>query len=375
MFYKAFLSAMSVGLVLLTACAGATPTAGGEAVGRDTGRDGGGFLERRIRARIEERVQARQQAALAEAEALGLERRSVTTPDGRRGYLVLPPPGGTRGKPVVIVLHGGGLNAMRAMSIEYGGIWNERAQANGFTVVYPNGSPAADDPDSRHWNDCRAPSRRPGDGGLDRSDPGYTEADDVAYVSAIVADLVENDGADASRVYAVGSSNGGFMSFRLLREAGELFAGIAPSITGSPLLDECRPPTVRKPVLFTYGDADPFIPPEGGCVAPMAYPSCGRGRVHPAAHTIDFWSRFLGATERRTAEFPDRNQRDSSTQTQTDFLNAEGEVVFRVVRVNGGGHTAPAPEPASRFAERIFGARNADRPAADYIIEFFGLGR
>ncbi len=329
----------------------------------------------RFRDQLAERMRERHAQQVAQADRQGLQRRSVVTPDGQRDYLVFAPPGGSAGRPVVIVLHGGTMNAEAAMTSEYGGIWNDRAGRNRFTVVYPNGSPSRTNPDRRNWNDCRAPSVRPGDGGFDINDPTYSAADDVAFIRMIISDLTTRDQVDAARIYAVGSSNGGFMSFRLLREAGDLIAGIAPLITGSPALDECRLPTIRRPIIFTYGDSDTFIPMRGGCVAGQFNAACGQGRVEPVTQTISYWKRYLGADRETTTKIPDRNRRDSSTQTQTDFVNQEGQVMLRVVRVNGGGHTAPAPDPAPPFAARVFGARNADRPAADYIIDFFGLAR
>ncbi len=84
------------------------------------------------------------------------------------------------------------------------------ADANGIIAVYPDGI-------ARGWNDGRMTRR------IQRAD-----VDDVAFFSAALDKLESEYSVDATRVYATGISNGGFMSFRLGCDLAARFAAVAP---------------------------------------------------------------------------------------------------------------------------------------------------
>jgi polyhydroxybutyrate depolymerase len=84
--------------------------------------------------------------------------------------------------------------------------------------------------------------------------------DDVAFLRQLVHELIGHRIADPARLYLAGISNGGMMTFRLLCEHAELFAGPATMIANMPagVGEHC---SLRKPVplVMFNGTADPLV--------------------------------------------------------------------------------------------------------------------
>jgi len=95
--------------------------------------------------------------------------------------------------------------------------------------------------------------------------------DDVGYLSGLIEEAKQTYNIDENRVYLLGYSNGGFMSFRMACEASELITAIV-SLAGSTFADpaDCQPATRPVSVLQVHGTADTTILYEG---VADAYPS------------------------------------------------------------------------------------------------------
>ena len=84
---------------------------------------------------------------------------------------------------------------------------------------------------------------------------------DPAFLDALVADMIDRDDVDESRMYLTGFSNGALMVYAYACDHPEVFAAVAPmagtNVTG------CRP---DRPVslLHQHGDADLVVPYGGG---------------------------------------------------------------------------------------------------------------
>ncbi|MEJ2287719.1 MAG: PHB depolymerase family esterase [Deinococcales bacterium] len=119
---------------------------------------------------------------------------SGAVPGGR--YLIDLPPGGGRGAPLLLALHGDASSpeAMRALTE-----LSRAAAADGVAVVYPAS-------DGVLWNDGRG------------AVPGFTKLtprDDVAFLRAVVHDAVTRFDLDGSRVSVTGLGSGGSMALEL----------------------------------------------------------------------------------------------------------------------------------------------------------------
>jgi polyhydroxybutyrate depolymerase len=158
-----------------------------------------------------------------------------------RTYRLYKPAGLPASAALVLMLHGATGNAAQAER-SYG--WDQLADSAKFVVAYPDGI-------DRAWNvnggGCCGPPARQG-------------VDDVAFITAAVADIGKNVGIDSSRVYASGISNGGIMSYTLACNTG-VFAAIGPDAATQ--LDPCRSPHPTS-VMHIHGTADPLVPYKGG---------------------------------------------------------------------------------------------------------------
>ncbi|SOJ53400.1 hypothetical protein MSIMFB_00904 [Mycobacterium simulans] len=178
-----------------------------------------------------------------------------------RTYRLYKPAGLPAAAPLVVMLHGGFGSAKQA---ERSYDWDELADSEKFVVAYPDGL-------SRAWNanggGCCGRSARQG-------------VDDVAFISAAVADISHNVRINPARVYATGMSNGGIMSYTLACNTG-LFAAIGP-VSGTQL-DPCRSPHPTS-VMHIHGTGDPLVRYYGG-------PGAGIARINgpPVEQLNAFW--------------------------------------------------------------------------------------
>ena len=155
-----------------------------------------------------------------------------------RTFLLHAPPGytGDASMPLVVALHffpgdGAALRDMIEMDAQ--------ADEHGFLVAYPDGVSAG-------FNAlvcCGA-------------------EDDVGFLKALTAKLIDEWRADPDRIYATGISNGADMSFRAAVEATGVFAAVGPVSggLGGPLVE--RPDFVPKEpvsVLSIIGARDQYF--------------------------------------------------------------------------------------------------------------------
>lgn len=149
--------------------------------------------------------------------------------------------------PLVFVLHGGGGNAENAERMTG---FTEKAEQEGFIVVYPEGT-------GRHrgklltWNagHCCGYARE-------------SQADDVGFFNALTDKMLRDYSVDPRRVYVTGMSNGGMMAHRLGMELPGRFAAIAPVV--STIFGDELKPDYPVSALMINGALDKNVPPQGG---------------------------------------------------------------------------------------------------------------
>jgi polyhydroxybutyrate depolymerase len=88
--------------------------------------------------------------------------------------------------------------------------------------------------------------------------------DDVGYITSLITDISVEWNIDPKRIYLMGHSNGGFMSYRMACERADLLAGIAV-LAGETYANtsECHP-SQSVNVLHIQGTADTEIDYDGG---------------------------------------------------------------------------------------------------------------
>lgn len=162
--------------------------------------------------------------------------------------------------PLVILLHGlGASGQIQESYMRFRPLLDEY----GFLYAYPDGT--RDLFGIRFWNATNA-----------CCDFYSSGVDDSGYLRDLIDEIRSRVDVDDDRIYLVGHSNGGFMSYRMACDHADLIAGIA-SLAGA-TFDDARDCGATEPVhvLQIHGVSDNLVRFEGGCFGPGAcYPGAG----------------------------------------------------------------------------------------------------
>jgi polyhydroxybutyrate depolymerase len=223
--------------------------------------------------------------------------------------------------PLVVLLHG--FTASGGVQERYFKLTAE-SDRRGFLYALPDGTP--DRQDRRFWNATEA-----------CCDFGRAGPDDSTYLRRLIDTVKASYSVDASRVYLVGHSNGGFMAYRMACDhASEITAvvSLAGAATGRPA--SCRP---SRPVsvLQIHGTEDRTIHYGGGSIGGNDYPS--------AAGTVATWRRLDGCADRAdTSARPldlDASKAGRETTITTYASGCRGGARVELWTIKGGAHVPP----------------------------------
>jgi polyhydroxybutyrate depolymerase len=154
--------------------------------------------------------------------------------------------------PLVVLLHG--FQASAAAQDAYLGV-TAQAATRGLYVLLPDGTMGPDG--NRFWDAAPACCNFTG-----------TPVDDVGYLSDLIEEALAEHPIDPERVYLLGHSNGGFMSYRLACERADLITAVAV-LAGAEAPNVTCEPSEPVSVLHLHGTADELILYDGGTtVAP-----------------------------------------------------------------------------------------------------------
>ncbi len=150
--------------------------------------------------------------------------------------------------PLLIVLHGYGSSGASHEAYFH---LQQEAERRGFLTAYPNGTP--DSVGNQFWNATDA-----------CCDFHRTGVDHVGYLDDVITAIEAAVAVDPQRIYLVGHSNGGFMSFRMACADADRIAAIV-SLAGATFANtaDCRP-TEPVAVLDIHGTADDTVTFTGG---------------------------------------------------------------------------------------------------------------
>ncbi len=294
------------------------------------------------------------------ATELGPGDHSLTMKVGdlNRHYIVHVPAnyGGRKPVPVVIMFHGGGGTARGAMR-ETG--WAQKADQEGFLAVFPEATPPDPTKPSRFgsngqvWND-----------GSGRFHAGERNIPDIAFIDAMIDELVARFAVERRRIYATGFSNGASMAFRVGVELSSRIAAIAP-VAGALWI---KPPKLERPVSLHYitGDADPLNPIEGGppkFSTGAALRAAASTPKPPTREYIATWARLLD----RQAD-PDTAPAAPGVTTLI-YSGGRNDTEVRFTVIKDHGHIWPGG--VNQLPESMVGKASDTFKATDAIWEFF----
>jgi polyhydroxybutyrate depolymerase len=163
-----------------------------------------------------------------------------------------------------------------------------------------------------------------------------SSVDDSGYLRAIIDEMKAQYNVDERRVYFVGHSNGGFMSYRMACDHADVVAAIA-SLAGATYLDpvDCTPSEAVH-TLQMHGTSDTVIDYAGGCIL--------FGGCYPSApQTTAYWAEYDGcAPVDEPGDGPYDLTSDVAgpeTTTRRYVQDCDPSGSARLWTINGGGHS------------------------------------
>ena len=231
--------------------------------------------------------------------------------------------------PLVVLLHGYGSTGVQQESyMKFVSV----AEKNKFILVYPNGT--IDLVGRRFWN------------ATDACCDFFSDVDDDAYLLSILKEMESIYSIDAKRIYFVGHSNGGFMSYRMACRHPDRIAAIA-SLAGASYFKttDCGAKNSVS-VLQVHGTNDETILYEGGQILGNSYPS--------AFASASQWATFNQCTQNAVAQSTKLDLEGSIAGDETSitaWTNCQNSSEVELWTMKNASHT---PTLSSTFATKIW---------------------
>lgn len=224
-----------------------------------------------------------------------------------RNYTIIKPTALTSAAPLLLMLHGNGSNPEQQANLS---LIADYALTQRFWVVLPAAVNGV-------WGD----------------DPTRDSPADVNFMSALIDEMV-TQGADKTRVYASGFSNGAFMSERLACELSNKIAAftIVSATLRTGLKSSCAP-AIERSKVYVLGTADNVVSYNG--MAGML----------SASQTISFWMAKQGCASVVSSLLPVLVSDGTSIQLD-QYASCTTGTELRLYTVNGGGHAWPGGTPS-----------------------------
>lgn len=275
---------------------------------------------------------------------------SVTLANGRKYLLYVPRSYRSETTvPLILFFHGGG-GWMEQAAADYG--WEEKAEKEGFIMVFPNGSSRSPRQHLATWNagNCCGYARD-------------AKIDDVAFARMVVMDVESQVNVDAKRVFATGMSNGGMLSHRLACEAADLFTAVA-SVAGTDGVGALCQPSRPISVMHIHARDDDHVLFTGGADE-EAFGLVNKSSIADftsVPDTIKLWIErdHANPVPKRVLEVPgayvDR------------YTSSENNAVIELVVTETGGHSWPG-------GKAVRGKQPSQAIRADDVIWDFFLAQ
>ncbi|MGH9496032.1 MAG: alpha/beta hydrolase family esterase [Candidatus Sulfotelmatobacter sp.] len=328
---------------------------------------------------------------LIAATALAQETtEKVTVDDVDRSFTVRLPRGydAQRHYPVVVLLHG--MN-QDPDDMERLTRFDQLADKDGIIAVYPAAlhgrwnvgvhpeeHPAMMNPGRRRYGYPGGGGGYPGGGGgggyprgggypggqqqpSSREERRQPETDDIGFFNQMLDQLATKYPVDSARVYAVGLSEGGFMSLRLGCALSDRFAAVAAVGAAMPKTMICLP-SRPVPAVMIDGTSDPVVPYNGGTEHNLSVKTLS---VEDSAKA---WAKIDRCSEKpEKSKLPEKGKGGMETKVDT-YTGCQQESQVVLYSVKGAGNTWPGGEQYE--SEKTVGKTTADLDANQLIWSF-----
>jgi polyhydroxybutyrate depolymerase len=222
---------------------------------------------------------------------------------------------------LVLVLHGSGgtgLGMMQAATL-----MEQKATAENALVVYPDGY-------QKYWNECRKASP---------AEANVININEQAFFKGLIDYFTKKHQINPRQVFAVGTSGGGHMAYKLALTMPDSFRAITAIIANLPVATnlDCEPAGKPIAVMIVNGTQDPINPYQGGEVK-IGF---SMGYVRSTDQTFDYWASLAGYTGKPLREqLPDRDPQDGKLIERYTYRK-KGKPEIVLLKVLNGKHDYP----------------------------------
>lgn len=280
------------------------------------------MIKNRIEKRMEEKPEPSTDADVNTKFKPGDYTVSMNYSGIKRYYMVHVPRqyDGKSPSPLLLALHGGGGDMGIQATDEFYKLIS-KSDKEGFIAVFPNGFSPFNSGKLATWNagKCCAAAR-------DKN------IDDVGFIKKVVSNVSAQAAIDPNKIFAIGMSNGGMLSYRLACELATTFRAIA-SVAGTDNTVQCSPKAPIS-VLHIHAKNDDKVLFNGGAGASFRDESKVTDFVS-VPETISKWVKLNGCD-------PTPNRVLQNPQAYCDkYSKCQNNTEVQLCVTEKGGHSWP----------------------------------
>lgn len=231
-------------------------------------------------------------------------------------------PGNDKRSNLMFVMHGSGGSGMNMMNPT--SKLEAKAKAEDLLLVYPDGY-------QHYWNECRKAAT---------STANIENINENVFFDQMINYFESKYQINRKKVFAVGTSGGGHMAYKLALTMPEKFKAVTAIIANLPDTNNFDCIEIKRPisVMIVNGTEDPLNLYNGGM---MVSGNVTFGYVRSTDRSFNYWSSLAGYTGQPVKEsLPDTDPTDGRTiERYTYKTKGKPEVVL--LKVIGGKHDYP----------------------------------
>ena len=247
---------------------------------------------------------------------------SVQVDGNFRTFHFAKPSTNKAGGSLVFILHGSGGNGKDMMKAA-ATLAQQTANEN-VLLVYPDGY-------KKYWNECRKAAS---------SLANQENIDEATFFNSMIQYFKSKYSISEQKVFAVGTSGGGHMCYKLAMTMPGKFRAVTALIANLPDTDnfDCTEAKVAIPIMIVNGTADPLNPYNGGM---MQMGTFIMGKVRSTDNTFQYWASLAGYTGDPVKELvADKDPADGKTIERYTYKQKDKPEVV-LLKVIGGKHDYP----------------------------------
>ena len=238
-----------------------------------------------------------------------------------RKFTFQEPSKNTKDFSLVFVLHGSGGNGNQMLARVPALV--KASSSENFIAVFPFGY-------KNFWNECRKASP---------AEANQLNIDEQAFFQAMINYFTDRYQTDRKKVFAIGTSGGGHMAYKLGMTMPDRFKAVSVIIANLPDSSNFDCTALNKPmnIMITNGTLDKTNPYEGGEVI---LANGNFGRVVSTEKSVEYWKKLAGYNGEAIMEkLPDTDPTDGKLIEKYSYSGKKKEVVL--LKVIGGKHDYP----------------------------------